>query len=95
MAKITPLGHRIVAKQIEKQDKTASGILIAKEAQEAPEMAEVIAVGAKVTGIKVGDKVLYKTYNSPIKVDGEEYLVLATDSEELEKEGDVLAVVGK
>lgn len=95
MAKLTPLGHRIVAKQVEKQEKTASGILIAKEAQEAPEMAEVVAVGPTVKDIKVGDIVIYKTYNSPIKVDGEEFLVLAVDSEELEKEGDVLAVVAK
>lgn len=93
MAKLTPLGHRVVAKQVKKQEKTASGILIAKEAQEAPEVAEVVAVGPLVKSVKVGDKVIYKTFANPIKVDGEEYLVLSVDSEELEKEGEILAVV--
>jgi chaperonin GroES len=84
-----------VAKQIEKQQKTATGILIARDAQEAPEMAEVIAVGPKVKDVKVGDVVVYKTYASPIKVEGEEFLVLTTDSDDLEKEGEILAVVAK
>lgn len=93
MGKLTPLGYRVVARQIEKQTKTASGILIATEAQEAPEIAEIITVGPNVTDVKVGDRVLYKTYSSPIKVDGEEFLVLSVDSED--KEGDILAIVEK
>lgn len=95
MGKLTPLGHRVVAKQIAKEEKTASGILIAKEAQESQEIAEVVAVGPKVTDVKVGDRVVYKTFASPVKVDGEEYLVLSTDSEDLEKEGEILAVIAK
>ena len=56
-------------------------------------MAEVVAVGKDVKDVKIGDMVIYKTYGSPIKVDGEELLVLATDTEN--KEGEILAVVGK
>lgn len=94
MGSLKPLGHRIVAKQVEKQSKTASGFYLPEEAKEKPELAEVVAIGPKVTDIKVGDKVLYKTYSTPIKVDGEEYLVLTVDNDELEKEGEVLAVLG-
>ena len=95
MSKLTPLGHRVVAKQVEKSSKTKSGFYLPEDAKEAPEMAEVVAVGPDVKDVKVGDMVLYKTYGSPIKVDGEELLVLATDSETLEKEGEILAVLGK
>ena len=95
MTKLTPLGHRVVAKQVEKSNKTTSGFYLPEDAKEAPEMAEVLAVGPKVTDVKVGDMIVYKTYNTPIKVDGQELLVLSTDSDDLEKEGDILAVVGK
>ena len=95
MSKLTPLGHRVVAKQVEKTGKTKSGFYLPDDAKEAPEMAEVIAVGPAVKDVKVGDMIVYKTYGSPIKVDGEELLVLTVDSEDLEKEGEILAVVGK
>lgn len=95
MSKLTPLGHRVVAKQVEKTGKTKSGFYLPEDAKEAPEIAEVIAVGPKVSDVKVGDLVLYKTYGSSVKVDGEELLVLTVDSEELDKEGEILAVVGK
>jgi chaperonin GroES len=93
MAKLTPLGHRVVAKQVEKQTMTKSGFFLPEDAKEKPEMAEVVAVGPEVKDVKVGDMVIYKTYSSPIKVDGEELLILSVDSENLEKEGDILAVV--
>lgn len=93
MSKLTPLGHRVVAKQVEKSSKTKSGFYLPEDAKEAPEMAEVVAVGKDVKDVKIGDMVIYKTYGSPIKVDGEELLVLATDTEN--KEGEILAVVGK
>lgn len=95
MVKITPLGHRVVAKQVEKTTKTQSGFYLPDDAKETPDIAEVVAVGPKVKDVKVGDKVVYKTYSSPVKVDGQEYLMLSIDSEELEKEGDILAVIGK
>ncbi len=95
MSKLTPLGHRVVAKQVEKTSKTKSGFYLPEDAKEAPEMAEVLAVGPNVKDVKVGDMIIYKTYGTPIKVDGEELLVLTTDSEDLEKEGEVLAVVSE
>ncbi len=95
MTKITPLGYRVVAKQVEKTSKTKSGFYLPEEAKEAPEIAEVIAVGPKVKDIKVGDKVLYKTYGSAMKVDGQELLILNSDSDEYNKEGEILAIIGK
>ena len=93
MGSINPLGHRVVAKQVEMDTKTKSGFYLPEEAKEKPEMAEVIAVGPKVKAVKKGDKVLYKTYSTPVKIDGEEYLILTVDDVELEKEGDILAIV--
>ncbi len=93
MAKsIKPLGARVLAKQEKTTNKTASGLYIPDAAKEKPEIAEVIAVGSTVKDIKKGDRVLYSTYKSPIKMDGEEYLILATDTED--KEGDILAIIG-
>lgn len=91
--KLTPVGHRVIAKQVESEAKTASGIYLPDAAKDKPEVAEVMAVGPEVKGIKKGDKVVYKTYSSPVKIDGEEYLFLSVDYGD--KEGDILAVVGK
>lgn len=88
---LTPLGHRVIAKQVEKEAKTASGFYLPEDAKEKPEVAEIIAVGDQVKSLKKGDKVVYKTYSSPVKIDGEEFLFLNTDHGD--KEGDILAVL--
>ena len=43
--KLVPLGDRVVLKQVEAEETTKSGIILAAKAQERPENAEVIAVG--------------------------------------------------
>lgn len=91
MANITPLGSRVVAKQVKSSDKTASGLYLPDNAKEKPEMADIVAIGPNVVGLKKGDRVLYSTYKSPVKIDGEEYLILSADHDD--KEGDILAVV--
>ena len=91
-AKLTPLGNRVVAKQLESKEQTASGFYLPQDAKDKPDIAEVVAIGNDVKGLKKGDKVVYKTYNSPVKIDGEELLILATDT--AEKEGDILAILG-
>ena len=94
MAKsIKPLGHRVLAKQEKTTNKTVSGLYIPDVAKEKTEIAEVIAVGSDVKDIKKGDRVLYSTYKPAIKMDGEEYLVLSTDTED--KEGDILAIISQ
>lgn len=90
--KLSPLGHRVIAKQVEQEAKTASGFYLPEEAKDKPEIAEIVEVGPDVKGLKKGDKVVYKTYSSPVKVGGEEYLFLNTDHGD--KEGDILAILG-
>jgi chaperonin GroES len=86
--KLQPLADRIVARAIEADSKTASGILLPDSAKEKPQSAEVLAVGKEVKEVKVGDQILYSKYSpTEVKVEGVEVMLL--------KEEDVLAVVGK
>lgn len=92
---IKPLGDRIVVKPIEKEEKTASGIVLPDTAKEKPQQAKVLAVGAGrildngtrvPVDLKEGDKVLFAKYaGTEFKLDGEELLILS--------ERDILAVV--
>ena len=52
---LQPLADRIVAKPVEPETKTASGILLPDAAKEKTQIAEVIAVGKEVKEVKVGD----------------------------------------
>lgn len=83
---IQPLGDYIVAQPVEAAAKTASGLYLPGGAQEKPKIVTVVAVGAAVHGVKVGDQIIYKGYSeTPIKLDGTEYLLV--------KEEDVIATV--
>ncbi len=83
---IKPLADRVVAVREEAQTKTASGIFLPDNAKEKPVLAKVVAVGPKVTDLRVGDKIVYKEYSTTeLKVDGTEYLIV--------KEEDVLATI--
>lgn len=96
VAKIRPVGDRVVVKPAAKEEVTRSGIVIPDTAKEKPQEGIVIAVGSgrllengKRAPIDVneGDRVLFAKYGgTEFKLDGEEYLVL--------KENDILAVVG-
>ena len=91
---VKPLGDRVVIKNVEAEETTKSGIILAAAAKEKPEIAEVVAVGpgglvdgneVKMT-LKVGDKVLISKYaGTEVKVDGVEYSIL--------RQSDVLAIV--
>ncbi len=86
--KLQPLADRVVAKRLEAETKTASGLYLPESAKEKPQMGEVLAVGKEVKEIKVGDQIVYKQYGpDEIKIDGQELLLL--------KEEDVLAVMKK
>ena len=43
--KLNPLSDRVVLKQLEAEETTKSGIILASSAQEKPQEAEVVAVG--------------------------------------------------
>lgn len=81
---IKPIGDRVVLKNAEVIEKTASGILLTGAAKEKPQFAEVIAVGSGMMNgkqvhmeVKVGDKVIYsKNAGTEVKLNDEEYIVL-------------------
>ena len=92
--KLVPLLDRVVIKQLEAEEKTKSGIILASAAQEKPQEAEVVAVGpgGVVDGkevtmqVKEGQKVIYSKYaGTEVKLDGQEYIIV--------RQSDILAVV--
>lgn len=92
--KLTPLGDRVVLKQVMAEETTKSGIVLPGQSKEKPQQAEIIAVGPggvidgkEVTmQVKVGQQVIYSKYaGTEVKLDDEEYIIV--------KQNDILAVV--
>ena len=92
--KLNPLADRVVIKQVEAEETTKGGIILAGAAKERPEMYTVVAVGPGAVAdgkvvpmtVKVGDKVLTGKYSgTQVKVDGEELTIV--------REDDILAIV--
>ena len=82
---IKPLFDRVVIKMVEAEETTKSGIILAGNAKEKPQVAEIVAVGpgGVVEGkeitmqVKVGDRVLISKYaGTEVKLDGQEYTCL-------------------
>ncbi len=83
---IRPL-HDFVVLELEKaEEQTASGIILTDSNKEKPTIGKVLAVGpGKVTekgvvalSVKVGERVVFEKYgNTELKIDGNEYLVVA------------------
>ncbi len=96
MAKIRPVGDRIVVQPAAKEEMTRSGIVIPDTAKEKPQEGTVIAVGngrlldngeRAPMEVHEGDRVLFAKYGgTEFKHDNEEYLVL--------RESDILAIIG-
>ena len=90
---LSPIGERIVIHKLEKEETTASGIVLPSSAQEQPQYAEVVAISDKISNqedykdaVKIGDRVIYSKYaGTDVKLDVEEYIVIKIE--------DVLAVV--
>ena len=92
--KLTPLGDRVVLKQLVAEETTKSGIVIPGQAKEKPQQAEVIAVGPggvidgkEVTmQVKVGQKVIFSKYSgTEVHIDDKKYLVM--------NQSDILAIL--
>ena len=83
---LQPLADRIVARPVEAEAKTASGILLPDAAKEKTQVAEVLAVGKEVKEVKVGDKIVHSEYGPNRFKQGSDELLIV-------KEEDVLAVV--
>ena len=94
---IKPLEDRIVIRQVDSEEKTASGLYIPDAAKEKPQEGEVLAVGpGRVddngnrvpVDVKVGDHVIFSRYGgTEVKYDGEELQILSAR--------DVLAIVAR
>lgn len=83
---IQPLADYVVAKGEEAPGKTASGLYLPDSATEKPKSATVLAVGKDVSRVKIGDKIIYKSYSTTdVKVGSDEYILV--------KEEDILATV--
>jgi len=93
MAKIEPLGDRVVIKPTPKEEVSKGGIVLPDTAKEKPQEGKIIAVGpGRLTEdgtriameVKKGDKVIYSKYaGTEFKIDDEELVIM--------REGDILA----
>src|SRR5438093_11089370 len=89
MMKFRPLQDRILIKRIDREDKSAGGIIIPDTAKEKPQEGEVVAVGngkrledgkLQPVDVKAGDRILFGKYSgNDIKLDGEEYMIMRED----------------
>lgn len=93
--KLKPLGDRVIVKQSQAEEKTASGIVLPDSAKEKPTQGKVIAAGPgklddngkrMELGVKSGDTVYYGKYSgTEVEVDGEKFVIL--------RESDILGVL--
>lgn len=83
---LQPLADYVVTVAEEAQTKTSSGLYLPDNAAEKPKTAKVVAVGNDIKQVKVGDRVVFKSYSTTeVKIDNQEYVLV--------KEEDILAVV--
>jgi chaperonin GroES len=96
MAKVRPLGDRILVKRLEEEEVVKGGIIIPDTAKEKPQRGEVVAVGPGrfdaegekriPLDVKEGDQILFGKYSgNEVTIDDVEYLIM--------REDDVLAVL--
>lgn len=84
--KVQPLADYVVAEAEEAKTKTASGLYLPEKATEKPKVARVVAIGKDAKHVKIGDRIIYKSFSpTEVKVDGTEYLLV--------KEEDIIATV--
>ena len=93
--KLKPLQDRVIVKQSEAEEKTASGILLPDSAKEKPTKGAVIAAGpgkaddngkVHALNVKPGDQVYYGKYSgTDVEVNGEKFVIL--------REGDILGIL--
>ncbi len=90
-----PLGERALVQLVEREEKTASGIVLPDTAKDKPQTATIVSVGegklddkGQRVPIEVspGDVIVFAKYSgTEIKLDGEDYMILDAD--------DILGVV--
>jgi chaperonin GroES len=90
MAKIKPLGDKVLVQPNTSNETTSGGIVLPDTAKERPQEGKVVAVGPGRTldngskseiSVKEGDTVIYSKYGgTEIKLEGTEYLLLDESS---------------
>ena len=95
MAKLRPLGDKILVRRLEAETKTKSGIVLPDSAKEKPKRGKIISLGdgkrlesgeRAAWNVKKGDEVIFTSYaGTEVKIDGEELMIMSED--------DILAVV--
>ena len=90
-----PLNDRVIVTRVEKEQKSAGGIIIPDTAKEKPQEGKIVAAGpGKLDDkgnripleVKEGDRILFSKYaGTEIKIDGVEHVFM--------KEDDILAVI--
>jgi chaperonin GroES len=95
MAKLRPLGDKILVRRVEAETKTKSGIVLPDSAKEKPKRGKIISLGdgkrlesgeRAAWNVKKGDEVIFASYaGTEVKIDGEELMIMSED--------DILAVV--
>jgi chaperonin GroES len=90
-----PLQDRVLIRPIERDERSAGGIIIPDTAKEKPQEGEILAVGPGARDengklhpldVKVGDRVLYgKWSGTEVKMDGKDLVIM--------KESDLLGVL--
>jgi chaperonin GroES len=93
--KLKPLADRVIVKQTEAEEKTASGIFLPDAAKEKPTKGKIIAAGPGriddkgkhlAMNVKAGDVVYYGKYaGTEVEVEGTKYVIL--------RESDLLGVL--
>ncbi len=88
--KLAPLGDRVVLKPLAAEETTKSGIVLPGTEKEKPQQAEVVAVGPGTEEVKMevkeGDKVIYSKYSGTEIKDGEETVIIVSQT-------DILAII--
>jgi chaperonin GroES len=94
--KLKPLGDRLIVEPIEREEVTASGIVLPETAKEKPQEGEVLAVGPGrrdeegkriPMDVKEGDRVLFAKYaGTEVKLETDRKVLVL-------KESDILAIV--
>lgn len=80
---LRPIGDKIIIRKIEVEQKTKGGLLLPDAAKEAPQYAEVLAIGPEILSddkkkdqVKVGDKVVFTKYaGTEIEVNNEKLTI--------------------
>lgn len=87
---LKPLADRVIIKMKENEETTKSGIILAGNAQEKPQFAEVLEVGPGTEKVKMevkkGDIVVVNKYaGTEVKYEGENLMIVS--------QSDILAIV--